>query len=171
MTSSTWTAVRDHPLSQDVHRLEGRAVTLGSFSSPGLNKICSTLMTWDNHRPLETAPRGSAGFLIEWAVEDQVKAMTWNEIPHLCLAPLHSLSDLFGSPGCPPHSAFQENSFPPGYVESRTLKVLQGWWGRAELRGAWHIPLGGEEAAVDKRMEGQSRGCPRYINGSAPCLW
>lgn len=87
MTSSTWTAVRDHPLSQDVHRLEGRAVTLGSFSSPGLNKICSTLMTWDNHRPLETAPRYSAGFLIEWAVEDQVKAMTWNEIPHLCLAP------------------------------------------------------------------------------------
>lgn len=87
MTNSTWTAVWDHPLSLDVHRLEGRTVTLVSFSSPGLNKICSTLMTWDNHRLLKPAPLCSAGLLIEWAVEDQVKDMTCNEIPHLCLAP------------------------------------------------------------------------------------
>ena len=66
--------------------------------------------------------------------------------------PLHSLSDLRSSPSCPsPHSAFQENSFPQGYVEPRTLKFLQGWWGRAELRGTWHIALGKEEAGVDKR--------------------
>ena len=151
MTNSTWTAVWDHSLSLDVHRLEGRTVTLVSFSSPGLNKVCSTLMTWDNHRLLKPAPLCSAGLLIEWAIEDQVKDMTCNEIPHLCLAPLHSLSDLRGSPSCPsPHSAFQENSFPQGFVEPRTLKFLQGWWGRAELRGAWHIRLEKEEAGVDK---------------------
>ena len=88
MTSSTWTAVRDHPLSQDVHRLEGRAVTLGSFSSPGLNKICSTLMTWDNHRP----PRDSSSVLCR--LPDWVSCRGSSEGHDLKWNP----SSLFGTP-------------------------------------------------------------------------
>lgn len=131
---------------------EGRTVTLVSFSSPGLNKICSTLMTWDNHRTLKASSSVLCRLAgIEWAVEDhEGHDLQWNPLISVW-HPLHSLSDLRGSPSCPsPHSAFQENSFPQGFVEQRTLKFLQGWWGRAELRGTWHIPLGKEEAGAGK---------------------